>query len=186
MVDTSNEQHKTLYSQVPSSPVAISQEPPDWARPDLLAQPWEAGADIWFVPERVLVETQTCESRRELLFPEYQALVVGWHVHLGERHWLQLTWSPGKSPVPPALPTYHPLQEQATGLAQVLQEGCVPQPPLRVPAVRRKEKVELWLGAVPQPTCPPSQAPHLSGSDLHLRVRSKSTLLCGVIFPLTA
>lgn len=34
----------------------------------------------------------------------------------------------------PALPTYHPLQEQTTGLTQVLQEGCVPQPPVWVPA----------------------------------------------------
>ena len=46
-VDTGSEQQKTLYSQVLSSPVASGQEPPDWSRPPLMAQPWEAGAGIW-------------------------------------------------------------------------------------------------------------------------------------------
>lgn len=39
---------------------------------------------------------------------------------------------------------------------------------------------------VTRPTCPPSQAPYPPSSDLHLRIRSKSTLLWGEIFPLTA
>lgn len=39
---------------------------------------------------------------------------------------------------------------------------------------------------VTQPTRPPNQAPYPPSSDLHLRLRSKSTLLWGEIFPLTA
>lgn len=114
-----------------------------------------------------------------LLFPENQALVVGWHIHLGEMLWLEKL--PREATRPPAFLTYHLLQEQAAGLAQALQEGCVPQSPLWVPA--RGKEVEL---GVTQLICLPSQAPHPSSSNLHLRVRSKSTLLWGEIFPLTA
>lgn len=49
---------------------------------------------------------------------------------------------PGRPPVSPARPTYHLLQEQAVSLAQVFQEGCVAQSPLRVPA--RGKEVESW------------------------------------------
>lgn len=59
-------------------------------------------------------------------------------------------WPPGRPicaahPLPPT--PYHPLQEQAIGLAQLLQEGCVPQPPFWVPA--EGKVVELRPGGHP-------------------------------------
>lgn len=54
-----------------------------------------------------------------------------WGRYLG---WRSCSWSPGRLPMTTALSTYHPLQEQATGLAQVLEKGGVPQPPFGVPA----------------------------------------------------
>ena len=54
------------------------------------------------------------------------------------------------------LPTYQPLQEQPAGLAQVLQKGRVPQPPLWVPA---GEEVESAWGSPSPPAPQPNPLP---------------------------
>lgn len=46
-----------------------------------------------------------------------------WGRYLG---WRSCSWSPGRLPETIVLSTYHPLQEQAAGLAQVLEKGGVP------------------------------------------------------------
>lgn len=43
---------------------------------------------IWVCPRRGLVGV-TGIREEELLFPKNQALVIGWHVHLGEMLWLK-------------------------------------------------------------------------------------------------
>lgn len=164
--------------------MATGQEPPTGQGQSPWPSPGRQGLPIWVCSRRGLFGgTGTWEDR--LLFPENQALVVGWHVHLGEMLWLEKL-PLEKPPMTPALPTYHSLQEQATGLAQVLQESCVPQPPLWVPAAGKE--VESWPGNHPAhlPSKPAPPHTNTPSSNLHLRVRSKSTLLWGEIFPLTA
>ena len=79
--------------------MATSQKRLDWARPVLMAQPWEAGTGSLGLFQKGFGRDRSMRDKEGLLLPESQAL-ASWHVH-------------------------RLLQEQATGLAQVLWEDRV-------------------------------------------------------------
>lgn len=87
-----------------------------------------------------------------LFFPENQALVVGWHVHL-EKCFAGVT----------------------------LNHREAPNPHIALPTILSRVKPLAWPNSSRRAV---SRSPH--SGFLHLRVRSKSTLLWGEIFPLMA
>lgn len=127
----------------------------------------------------------TWEVGNRLFFPEDQALVVGWHVHLG-KCFAGVALSPKEIPYPPPLPCL----PSSPGPSH--WPGLVPPGGLchEVPTLgsysqggREMSLAELKVSSAHLPSEPSPSPPR---SDLHLRLRSKSTLLWGEIFPLTA
>lgn len=153
-----------------------------------------------------------CRQGRSQL-AEDQALVVGRHVHLQAQSRAQRC--PAAARAAPGPSTHHPLQAQPVGLGQLPQQRRVPQPPggiaagrshgshrghpkqprghprLGLPSGLAYLEGPRWEGASCScrggtekagwgPRSPPAP------SYLCLRLRSKSTLLWGLIWPSTA